>query len=179
METEWRNTPTPEFSDDNNGSIRDPIPWPTSQDEVSEFTDTGVLVPYQEFLNSDGFKLAAELGDSMEDHVAAEIFRRNASDTTLIRLTLLAVPAWIVCRTRSSLLRFTRDWIGRLIELNREDDTSYQLTKAMSDFDGSRQHAGGRAQPAARATFATYSQTSVQAFRGRFQSITAALPRSF
>src|SRR5215472_1830575 len=159
MRADWRNTPTPEFKDDDNGSPRDPIPWPMSQDEVNEFTDTGVLIPFKEFLNYDGFELARSLGDAMEDHVAAEIFRRNASDTTLIRLTLLAVPAWIVCRTRSSLLRFTRDWIGRLIELNREDDTSYQLTKAMSDFDGSRQHAGGRAQPAARATFATYSQT--------------------
>src|SRR5215472_11119257 len=133
MGTDWRNTPLPEFSDDYNGSTRDPIPWPASQDEVSEFTDTGVLIPYQEFLNSDGFELAASLGDAMEDHVAAEVFRRNASDTTLIRVTVLAVPAWIVCRTRSAYLRFVRDWIGRLIELNRAD-TSYQLIEVMSDF---------------------------------------------
>src|SRR5262249_2971041 len=92
-----------------------------------------VLVPYQEFLNSDGFELAASLGDAMEDHVAAEVFRRNASDTTLIRVTVLAVPAWIVCRTRSAYLRFVRDWIGRLIELNRADP-SYQLLEVMSHF---------------------------------------------
>ena len=85
MGTDWRNTTTP-------------------QDEVNEFTDTGVLVPYQEFLNSDGFELAASLGDAMEDHVAAEIFRRNASDTTLIRVTALALQVWIICRTRSAYL---------------------------------------------------------------------------
>ena len=116
-----RNTPTPEFTDDDNRSALDPIPWPTSQDEVNEFTDPGVLTPYQEFLNYDGFELARSLGDAMEDHVAAEVFRRNASDTTLIRVTVLAVPAWIVCRTRSAYLRFVRDWIGRLVKLNRED----------------------------------------------------------
>ena len=134
METEWRNTPTPEFSDDGNWRTRDPIPWPTSQDEVSEFTDTGVLIPYKEFLNCNGFELVESLGDAMEDRFAAEIFRRSASDyITLTHLAVLGMPAWIVCRTRSAYLRFVRDWIGRLVELNRED-TIPDLTEAMDDF---------------------------------------------
>src|SRR5262245_3860771 len=98
MGTDWRNTP---FSDDHNGSTCDPVPWPTSQDEVNEFTDTGVLIPYKEFLNCDGFELVESLGHAMEDRVAAEIFQRNNSNTTLIRVTALAVQAWVVCRTRS------------------------------------------------------------------------------
>ena len=69
----------------------------------------------------------------MEDRVAAEVFRREASDSTLIHLVVLGVPAWIVCRTRSAYLRFVRDWIGRLIELNRED-TLPDFTEAMDDF---------------------------------------------
>src|SRR5215831_9439273 len=111
MRTDWRNTLTPEFSDDEKGSTRDPIPWPTSQDEVDEFTDTGVLIPYKEFLNCDGFELAESLEDAMKDGVAVEIFRCETGDYTVIHLTVLGVPAWIVCRTRSAYLRFVRDWI--------------------------------------------------------------------
>ena len=133
MGSDWRNTPTPEFKDDDNGSPRDPIPWPTSQDEVNEFTDTGVLIPFKEFLNYDGFELVESLGDSMEDRMATEIFRREGSDHTLIHLAVLGVPAWIVCRTRSAYLRFVRDWIGRLVELNRED-TIPDFTAALDDF---------------------------------------------
>ena len=84
MGTDWRDTPTPVFTDADNGAT-DLVPWPASQDEVSEFTDTGVLVPFKEFLNYEGFELVASLGDAMEDRLAAEIFQRNNSDTTLIR----------------------------------------------------------------------------------------------
>src|SRR5215471_15938965 len=80
MGTDWRKTLTPEFTDDSNGSTCDPIPWPTSQDEVNEFTDTGVLIPYKEFLNCDGFELVESLGHAMEGRVEAETFRRQASD---------------------------------------------------------------------------------------------------
>ena len=59
-----------------------------------------MLVPYKEFLNFDEFELAASLGDAMDDPVAAEILRREASDYTLIHLAVLSVPAWVVCRTR-------------------------------------------------------------------------------
>ena len=111
MRTDWRNTLTPDFTYDSSGSTCDPIPWPTSQDQLDEFTDTGVLIPYKEFLNYDGFELVESLGDSMEDRVATEIFRRDGSDS-LIHLVVLGVPAWILCRTRSAYLRFVRDWIG-------------------------------------------------------------------
>jgi len=57
----------------------------------------------------------------MEDRVEAAIFRREASDSTLIHLVVLGVPAWIVCRTRSAYLRFVRDWLRPLVELNRAD----------------------------------------------------------
>jgi len=117
MRTDWHTR----FTDDDNGSTSDPIPRPTSQDEVDEFTDSGVLIPYKEFLNYDGFELARSLGDETEDQVAAEIFRRDSSDYTLIHLAVLGVPAWIVCRTRSAYLRFVRDWLRPLVELNRAD----------------------------------------------------------
>jgi hypothetical protein len=45
MGTDWRNTPTPGFTDDKDGSTLDPIPWPASQDEVNEFTDKGSWSP--------------------------------------------------------------------------------------------------------------------------------------
>src|SRR5262249_31458882 len=111
----------------------DPIEWPTSQDEVDEFTDTGILIPYQEFLNCDGYLPTWALGDTMEDRVAAEIFQRNNSDTTLVHVIALGVETWVICRTRRAYLRFGRDWIGRLVELNREDAIP-DFTEAMDDF---------------------------------------------
>jgi hypothetical protein len=112
----------------------DPIARPGADDEVYEFTDTGILVPWQEALNYDCFRPASSLGCALAgDQTVAEIFTSSAGRTILARVTALDVPVWIVCRTRTAFLRFTRDWLTRLAELNRGDQLGH-LEEILSDF---------------------------------------------
>jgi hypothetical protein len=91
-----------------------------------EFTDAGGLIPWarnllewpDNILEVQGWEPAAFIGGALGDSVTAEISSHPDTGRTLVELEVYGVATTILCRTSGAFLRFTRDWLRPLMELN-------------------------------------------------------------
>jgi hypothetical protein len=105
MKIEW-DIPVVEFADNGTLIPSDSIRWPRDSKRLPGWTFQGALG-----------------GETLQkDAVLADIFiEDNGSGHILIDILALGVPCTVLCRTRTAFLRFARDWLRPLLELNRID----------------------------------------------------------
>jgi hypothetical protein len=109
MKIEWEKLSVSEFIEDDRLLPSDTINWP--QDSKGRLAKS---LPGWTFQSALG-------GETLhKDVVVADIFiEDNGSGHILIDILALGVPCTVLCRTQTAFLRFARDWLRPLMELNR------------------------------------------------------------